>query len=255
MSWKGGKSNSGAPRSSNLQPIQGNDPPPLFPPISIPQPLNISSKDRYMLEKNASLKGKIRKSPYYLIPKASNKDIERYSDRYLPKVDSGALMKLINPQSGLYPQDLTTNNIKPTVRKLEHIIAQIEEKSGKKRKAEPSSKDEKGKKRATKEKTKPKKDKKTNSREQPVQDKLQETKEKAPPKPEVSLLSLDRLLLLEKKETNTKPEEKEEEDKEEEEEKEDIDEDEDENDYTMTHLDDDNDDEGLDGDDGDEDAF
>jgi hypothetical protein len=61
------------PQGHKVKSSEGSEPPPLYPPLNIPEPLKLDSKDRYMLRKNASLRSKMINSPYFFQPKASFK--------------------------------------------------------------------------------------------------------------------------------------------------------------------------------------
>lgn len=80
----------------DLDVFHSNDPPKLFPSISMPQPMALTEEEMFSIAKMREISARFNSSPYYLSRKIKQKDIVRYSDRARNANKEFTLLECIN---------------------------------------------------------------------------------------------------------------------------------------------------------------
>jgi hypothetical protein len=88
----------------------GQEPPPLYPEMEIPDPPVLSLEDVYRVRKMRELTYRIQRSPFYIVPEKKVNDVIRWGDRHSPQNIAGKDM-LGNcltdyPDNSLLPSEL-----------------------------------------------------------------------------------------------------------------------------------------------------
>jgi len=89
------------------------EPPLLFPPFeNFPRyEFALSKKEKYLVEKSGIIKRKFTSSPYFLTGPAIQKDIERYSDKYI-NTQNLTLYACIPLDSARFPDELISEKVR-----------------------------------------------------------------------------------------------------------------------------------------------
>jgi len=117
-----------SPKPPQLKEIEGKVPE-LFPDIELPQLHQMDDESAYLLGKCSLIRQRFRESPFFLQITRKTKDIHRYAEKYLPKVQTQDLLSILDLSASFFPPDLslTKGKVKRQKRKGEDIDDLVDE--------------------------------------------------------------------------------------------------------------------------------